>query len=77
MWQCSLQCTKQKKSLVYLICMKYSIITTRFQRNQSSASTTDSPQRNIISLVSLAIVQLGLEVLIVFYYHFLQRFCHL
>lgn len=31
----------------------------------------DNPQRNTISLISLAIVQLGLEVLIVFGYHFL------
>lgn len=77
MWQCSLEGTKQKKFLMYIICMKYSIITTRFQPSQSSASTTDNPQMDIISLVSLTIVQLCLEVLIVFDYNFLWRFCHL
>lgn len=74
--QCSLECTKQKRFPSYIICMKYSIITAGFQPNQSTASTADNPQRNIISLVSLAIVQLGLEVLIVFDYHFLCHFCH-
>lgn len=57
--------------------MKYSVTATTFQPNQSSASTTDSLWRNIICLVSLAIVQLDLEVLIVFYYNFLWHFCHL
>lgn len=74
--QCALECTKQRKCPRYMMCMKYSIITAGFQPNQSTASTAENPQRNRISLVSLAIVQLGLEVLIVFDYDFLCRFCH-
>lgn len=69
----SLECTELKKSLMCMICMLHST-GTRFQPNQSSASTTDNPQRNRSSLVSLAIVHLGLEALIACDYHFLWRF---
>lgn len=71
----SLGCTEQKKFVMCVICMLYSS-RTRFQPKQSSASATDNPQRNRVSLVSLAIVHLALEALIACDYHFLWRFCH-
>lgn len=66
----SLECTEHKKSLMCMICRLHSTRT----RFQSSASTTDNPQRSRISLVSLAIVHLGLEALIACDYHFLWHF---
>lgn len=71
----SLEWTEQEEFVMCVIWMQYST-RTRFQPNQSSASTTDNPQRNRASLLSLAIVHLGLEALIACDYHFLWRFCH-
>lgn len=70
----SLGCTEQKKkSVLCVICTLHST-GTRFQPKQSSASSTDNPQRNRICLLSLAIVHLRLEALIACDYHFLWRF---
>lgn len=69
----SLECTEQKESVLCVMCRLHST-RARFQPNQSSASPTDNPQRSRISLLSLAIVHLGLEALIACDYHFLWHF---
>lgn len=69
----SLGCPEPKRFVLCTICTLHST-RRRFQPNQSSASSTDNPQRSRICLLSLAIVHLGLEALIACDYPFLWRF---